>query len=313
MYNKKLAFLFPGQGSQAREMCSAYMNESIVADTFDEASQTLSYDILQLIRDNKDDRLHQTEYTQPALLTASIALLRLWRKRGGSEPAYLAGHSLGEYSALVAASSLSFIDAIRLVSFRGHAMQKAGEGVQGGMAAILGLEFSKISSLCFEVSTSMQGVWAVNDNCPGQIVIAGHQEALQRAMDVALADGARKVVQLAVSVPSHTPMMQAAADDLRNYMQDIVINDADRPIWLNVSGKAEQDSAAIRAALLKQLTSPVRWTKSIMAMQKAGMQTAIEMGPGKILSGLVRRISRDIKMQQSDKDIDKAIEFATFK
>ncbi|MDX8393774.1 MAG: ACP S-malonyltransferase [Mariprofundales bacterium] len=313
MYNKKLAFLFPGQGSQARQMCSAYMNESIVADTFNEASQTLSYDILQLIRDNNNDRLHQTEYTQPALLTASIALLRLWRKRGGSEPAYLAGHSLGEYSALVAASSLSFIDAIRLVSFRGQAMQKAGEGVQGGMAAVLGLEFSTVSSLCCEVSTSKQGVWAANDNCPRQIVIAGHQEALQRAMDVAMADGARKVVQLAVSVPSHTPMMQAAADDLRNYMQDIAIKNADRPIWLNVSGKAEQNSAAIRIALLAQLTSPVRWTQSIIAMQKAGMQTAIEMGPGKILSGLVRRISRDIKMQQSDKDIDKAIEFATFK
>ena len=294
--NSTLAFFFPGQGSQSKGMLDAYAeaHAGIVSTTLDEASEALGYDMAALIRDDADERLNRTEYTQPALLTASVAILRVWRHQGGAEAAQVAGHSLGEYSALVAAGSLDFSDAVQLVAFRGQAMSEAVPAGVGLMAAILGLDDAVMAGICEQASTENERVWAANLNCPGQLVIAGHRPAVERAMATATQAGAKRAMPLAVSAPSHTPLMQPAAERMRERLQQVALRDPDRPVWSNARALPLDQAAEIREALIDQLVMPVRWTEIIQRMRQKGIARGVEMGPGKVLAGLVRRIERDL-------------------
>ncbi|MDX8389090.1 MAG: ACP S-malonyltransferase [Mariprofundaceae bacterium] len=301
MTSSTLAFIFPGQGSQKKGMLADLIaNERIVVDTMIEASDCLGYDMRQLMLEDPDGLLDQTNHTQPALLTASTAILRLWRQHDGSEAAQLAGHSLGEYSALVAAGAISFSDAVKLVAFRGEMMMKAVPAGIGRMAAIIGLDDATLTNLCAETSTDEESVWAANFNCPGQLVIAGHAAAVDRAMTLAKSAGARRALPLAVSAPSHTPLMQPAADAIESRLETISMKRPNRPVWSNALATPLEDVAAIKSALVQQLVSPVRWTEIIEKMHAQGMTEAIEIGPGKVLAGLVRRIRKDINTSASD-------------
>jgi len=285
-------FLFPGQGSQSRGMLDAFDGIEIVRQTLEEASDKLGYDMAALIRDDADDKLGQTEFTQPALLTASTALLRLWREKGGAEAGQVAGHSLGEYSALVATGAISFADAVQLVAFRGKAMTEAVAAGVGRMAAILGLADDIVEALCTKASSENEKVWAANYNCPGQLVVAGHAGAVERMMLDAKAAGAKRVLPLAVSAPSHTPLMQPAADAMAVRLDEITIHAPTYPVWGNANAMPEQNVTNIRAALVSQLISPVRWTETIQKLAASGITQGVEMGPGRVLSGLVKRIER---------------------
>ena len=289
-----LVFLFPGQGSQSKGMLDAFDDSAIVKRTLEEASDALGYDMAALIRDDADGQLGVTEFTQPALLTASTAVLRLWRQEGGMEPAHVAGHSLGEYSALVAAGVLGFSDAVKLVAFRGKAMAEAVPAGVGSMAAILGLDDEVLEDLCEQASSGQEQVWAVNYNCPGQLVVAGHAAAVDRLIEIAKQAGARRAMPLAVSAPSHTPLMQSAADKMAARMQEINFGQPACPVWSNVDASAREDVTEIREALVEQLISPVRWTETIQGLGYAGVSHAVEMGPGKVLAGLNKRIERDM-------------------
>ncbi len=289
-------FLFPGQGSQSKGMLDAFADIAVVQQTLAEASDALGYDMAALIRDDADNHLAQTEFTQPALLTASTAVLRLWQELGGMKPTQVAGHSLGEYSALVAAGSLDFTDAVQLVAFRGKAMTEAVPAGIGSMAAILGLSDEAIETLCAEASDESSKVWAANYNCPGQLVVAGHVAAVERLMINAKAAGAKRAIALAVSAPSHTPLMQPAADAMAARLMETSIQSPSCPVWSNASASPAQDADAIRQALVAQLISPVRWTETIQKLAADGIRQAVEMGPGKVLSGLVRRIDRNIRV-----------------
>jgi len=293
--NKNLAFFFPGQGSQSKGMLADFIaSEPVVRDTFTEASDVLAYDMSALVLDDAEDKLNQTEYTQPALLTASTALFRLWQARGGAMPAQMAGHSLGEYSALVAASVLDFNDAVALVAFRGQAMMQAVPAGVGKMAAIIGLDDEKVVELCASTSTDSDKVWAANFNCPGQLVVAGHASAVEKLMVVAKEVGAKRALPLAVSAPSHTPLMQAAADAMQEKLSQITLNAPTCSVWSNARAVALSDVEDIRTALVEQLVSPVRWTETIQQMSADGITSAVEMGPGKVLAGLVRRVDKNI-------------------
>ncbi len=287
-------FLFPGQGSQSKGMLDAFDGIAVVQQTLQEASDALGYDMAALIRDDADNQLAQTEFTQPALLTASIAVLRLWQELGGAQASQVAGHSLGEYSALVAAGALDFTDAVQLVAFRGKAMTEAVPAGIGSMAAILGLSDESIEELCAEASDENNKVWAANYNCPGQLVVAGHTAAVERLMINAKAAGAKRTLPLAVSAPSHTPLMQPAADAMAARLMEITIQSPTIPVWGNANASPEQDVQNIRQALVAQLISPVRWTETIQKLAADGITQAVEMGPGKVLSGLVRRIERNM-------------------
>jgi len=269
-------------------------DEKVVADTFAEASDLLGYDMKALVLEDADGKLDQTEYTQPALLTASTALYRLWNARGGAAASQMAGHSLGEYSALVAAGALAFEDAVSLVAFRGRAMSDAVPAGVGKMAAIIGLDDDTVSNICQSSSTDGDQVWPANFNCPGQLVIAGNAAAVEKAMEAAKEAGAKRALPLAVSAPSHTPLMQPAADAMKAKLESIGVNDPSVPVWSNARAAALSDAAEIRAALVEQLVSPVRWTESIEKMNAGGIAAGVEMGPGKVLAGLVKRIARDM-------------------
>jgi len=274
-------------------MLSEFLDtEQVVTDTFIEASDVLGYDMIELTRDNPEEKLNQTEFTQPALLTASTALFRLWGQRKGAQATHAAGHSLGEYSALVAAGSLSFSDALMLVAFRGKAMTEAVPEGEGRMAAILGLDDEQAKTLCHEVSTDTEKVWPANYNCPGQLVVAGHAQAVDRMMERAKVAGARRAIPLQVSVPAHTPLMQPAADAMRKRLKDVEINIPRIPVWSNALASPLDGAGEIEDALVQQLVSPVRWTEIICRMAHIGVCCGVEMGPGKVLSGIVRRIDR---------------------
>lgn len=286
----QFAFVFPGQGSQTvgmlTELAATY---PLVEETFREASDALGYDLWQLVSQGPAEELNKTWQTQPALLAASVAIYRVWQQQGGEQPVLMAGHSLGEYSALVCAGVLNFADAVKLVELRGKLMQEAVPEGTGAMQAIIGLDDAAIRKAC-EESAQGQVVSPVNFNSPGQVVIAGNKEAVERAGAACKAAGAKRALPLPVSVPSHCALMKPAADKLAVALENIAFNTPAVPVINNVDVKAETDAAAIRHALVRQLYSPVRWTESVEAMAAQGVTQLLEMGPGKVLTGLTKRI-----------------------
>ncbi|MBZ6395392.1 MULTISPECIES: ACP S-malonyltransferase [Pantoea] len=286
----QFAFVFPGQGSQTVgmlvDLAATYPQ---VEETFREASAVLGYDLWQLVSQGPAEELNKTWQTQPALLAASVAIYRVWRQQGGEQPSMMAGHSLGEYSALVCAGVLDFADAIKLVELRGKLMQEAVPEGTGAMQAIIGLDDASIRKAC-EESAQGQVVSPVNFNSPGQVVIAGNKEAVERAGAACKAAGAKRALPLPVSVPSHCALMKPAADKLAVALESITFNTPAVPVINNVDVKAETDAGAIRHALVRQLYSPVRWTESVEAMAAQGVTQLLEIGPGKVLTGLTKRI-----------------------
>src|SRR6202042_2239765 len=293
-----LAFVFPGQASQSIGMMSALAAVSpVIKATFAEASSTLGYDLWQRCQEGPAELLNSTECTQPAMLTAGVATYRLWRERGGAVPAMMAGHSLGEFSALVAAEYLDFKTAVDLVKYRGELMQAAVPPGQGAIAAILGLEDIDVEEACREASQG-EGVEAVNFNAPGQVVIAGLATAVARAIDIASAKGARRALALPISVPAHSSLMQPAAQQLRLRLDSTAFTPRSGVAVYGVDVKTHGSAEGIRAGLVKQLYTPVYWAATVRTMIAAGASPIVECGPGKVLTGLNRRVdkNRDLKM-----------------
>ncbi|ALB62417.1 Malonyl CoA-acyl carrier protein transacylase [Cronobacter condimenti 1330] len=286
----QFAFVFPGQGSQAVGMLSDMAaNFPVIEATFREASAALGYDLWALVQQGPAEELNKTWQTQPALLTASVALWRVWQEQGGKAPALMAGHSLGEYSALVCAGVIDFADAVRLVDLRGKFMQEAVPEGTGAMAAIIGLDDDAIAKAC-EDAAEGQVVSPVNFNSPGQVVIAGHKEAVERAGIACKAAGAKRALPLPVSVPSHCALMKPAAEKLAAELEKITFNAPQISVVNNVDVKCETSAEAIRDALVRQLYNPVQWTKSVEYIAAQGVTQLYEIGPGKVLTGLTKRI-----------------------
>jgi len=292
--SQKIALLFPGQGSQAVGMLAELLESSeIVKATFAEASEALGYDLENLVLSGPAEELNQTHRTQPALLTASVAVYREWLASNAEVETVLAGHSLGEYSALVCAGVLSLAEAVKLVESRGLYMQEAVPAGVGSMAAIIGLDDEKIQAICVELSGE-QIVAPVNYNSPGQVVIAGHKEAVEKASEACKEAGAKRALPLAVSVPSHCELMKPAAEKLAADLEALAFNAPKSSLINNVDVAMETDATSIKDALVRQLYSPVRWTETIQELAKLGITQTYEFGPGKVLSGLVKRIDRSI-------------------
>ena len=289
-----LAFVFPGQGSQSIGMLDQLATEyPLVQETFIEASDALGYDIWELVTSGPDVALNQTERTQPAMLAAGIAVWRVWQSLTNIQPGYLAGHSLGEYTALVAAGALSFTDAIKLVEMRGQFMQQAVPEGQGAMAAILGLDDNAVKMIFIDAADE-QVVEAVNFNSPGQVVIAGNVEAVIKATELAKEQGAKRALLLSVSVPSHCALMKPAAEKLAEAITDIPVHKTRIPVLHNVNVSAAADENEIKALLIQQLHNPVRWVETIQALSDKGVDKIVECGPGKVLAGLTKRIDKTI-------------------
>lgn len=292
--SQKIALLFPGQGSQAVGMLAELLESSeIVKATFAEASEALGYDLANLVVNGPAEELNQTHRTQPALLTASVAVYREWLANNTKVETVLAGHSLGEYSALVCADVLSLAEAVKLVENRGLYMQEAVPAGVGSMAAIIGLDDRKIQAICAELSVE-QVVAPVNYNSPGQVVIAGHKEAVEKASEACKEAGAKRALPLAVSVPSHCELMKPAADKLAADLEALTFNAPKSSVINNVDVAIEVDAKAIKNALVRQLYSPVRWTETVQELAKQGITQSYEFGPGKVLSGLVKRIDKSV-------------------
>jgi [acyl-carrier-protein] S-malonyltransferase len=294
-----LAFVFPGQGSQSIGMMSALARVSpLIESTFAEASAVLGYDLWRRCQEGPVEALNSTECTQPAMLTAGFATMRLWRERGGPPPVLMAGHSLGEFTALVAAGALDFATAVELVRYRGELMQTAVPPGQGAMAAILGLEDIDIEEACEQASQGGEVVEAVNFNAPGQVVIAGTAAAVARAVEIATAKGARRALPLPISVPAHSSLMQPAAEQLRVRLEATEFTPAAGVAVYGVDVKTHDTAQGIRAGLVKQLYTPVYWAATVRTMISAGATHIVECGPGKVLTGLNRRVdkNRDLKM-----------------
>jgi [acyl-carrier-protein] S-malonyltransferase len=284
----KFAFLFPGQGSQSVGMMQGFGDLAVIRDTFAEASAVLGQDLWRMASEPNEE-LNQTANTQPLMLTAGIAIWRAWQQAGGAQPTMVAGHSLGEYTALVAAGALDFASALPLVRYRAEVMQGAvAEGV-GAMAAILGLDDDTVRAVCCEAAQG-EVLEAVNYNSPGQVVIAGNKAAVERGMEFAKAKGAKRALILPVSVPSHCALMKPAAEKLHTYMQNIAVRAPKVPVLHNADVAAYDDAGHIKDALVRQLYSPVRWVETVQAMAAQGIGQAAECGPGKVLSGLNKRI-----------------------
>jgi len=290
----KLALVFPGQGSQAVGMMQAYGNLPVIRSTFDEASAALGRDLWQLVSEGPAEALSRTVNTQPVMMTAGIAVYRAWLEKGGPKPALVAGHSLGEYTALVAAGVLEFSDAVPLLQFRAQAMQDAVPAGEGAMAAILGLDNELIRAACGEAAQG-QVVQAVNFNGPGQTVIAGHAAAVARAADAAKAKGAKRAVILPVSAPFHCSLMKPAAEALRTKLATVALRRPQIPVVNNVDVACYDDPDKIRDALVRQADSPVRWVEIIRYMAAQGVTHVFEAGPGKVLAGLTRRIEGSLQ------------------
>ncbi len=308
--NPHLAFVFPGQGSQSVGMLADLADRHPgVRNTFAEASDGAGADLWALSQAGPEDMLNRTEYTQPALLAAGVAVWRVWQAEGGETPARLAGHSLGEYTALVAAGALSLHDAAHLVRIRGQLMQDAAPTGTGAMAAVLGAEDALVLEVCEAVSGA-EVVVPANFNSPGQIVIGGHAAALDRALAMLAERGVRKTVRLAVSVPSHTPLMRDAANRLAETMRGLAWSLPSLPVVQNVDAKVHEDLDGIREALVRQLYLPVQWSGCVQALAAAGASRIGECGPGKVLAGLVKRIDKtlDVRALGTPSDLQAASE-----
>lgn len=293
-YQMELAFVFPGQGSQSvgmlKDLADAYPQ---VKDTYRAAGEVLGFDLWTLVQEGPEDALNRTSNTQPAMLAAGVAVWRAWREIGGAVPTVLAGHSLGEYTALVCAEALAFEEAVALVAERGRLMQEAVPEGAGAMAALLGLDDDKVREACREASQG-EVVAAVNFNSPGQVVIAGQASAVERAMELAKQAGAKRAVRLPVSAPSHCELMKSAAERLARRLEQIEIRCPRIPVIHNADVSTHDDPQAIREALAKQLFSPVRWVETVQAIAARGVQGIVECGPGKVLVGLNKRINKDM-------------------
>lgn len=308
----ELAFVFPGQGSQSVGMLAELAAlHSEIRTSFAEASQALGYDLWQLVSEGPEDRLNQTEHTQPALLAASVGAWRAWQAAGGALPGQLAGHSLGEYSALVCAGVLELGPAAALVAERGRLMQAAVPAGTGAMAAILGADDAQILAAC-EAEAGSQVVAPANYNSPGQLVIAGDAAAVDRVVARLAGEGIRKIVKLAVSVPSHCALMSCAAERLGERFAELSWSAPNIPVIQNADAKVAGDVAAIREALQRQLYLPVRWTECVQALAAGGATAVVECGPGKVLSGLVKRIDKSIELRSlaTPADFDAALALA---
>lgn len=288
---KKFAMVFPGQGSQTVGMLAELAGDyPIVQETFKQASEVLGYDLWQLVQEGPAEELNKTWQTQPALLTASVAVYRVWQQKYPAlKPEVMAGHSLGEYSALVCAGVLDFQDAVKLVELRGKLMQQAVPEGTGAMYAIIGLDNDAIINACKQAEQG-EVVSAVNFNSPGQVVIAGAKAAVERAAALCKEAGAKRALPLAVSVPSHCALMKPAADQLSVSLESITLKEASVSVLNNVDVKNEMEADAIRNALVRQLYSPVRWTETVEKMAQNGVEVLVEVGPGKVLNGLTKRI-----------------------
>lgn len=298
--SSSLAFVFPGQGSQTVGMLAELGAQHVViGETFAEASAALGYDLWALIQEGPAEQLNQTDKTQPAILAASVALWRLWQAEGGAQPAFVAGHSLGEYSALVAAGCLPFADAVKLVELRGQLMQQAVPAGQGGMAAILGLDDDAVRAACAEAAQG-EVVSAVNFNAPGQVVIAGAAAAVERAIEACKARGAKRAMALPVSVPSHCALMRPAAEKFAAAVDAIDWQAPQIAIVQNTSAQVPADLTALKRDLLEQLYSPVRWVESIVTLAERGVTELVECGPGKVLSGLNKRCAKGVNTHNLD-------------
>lgn len=285
----QFAFVFPGQGSQSRGMMNGYADFAVVRDTFTEASDILKQDLWQLVAEGSDADLNATMNTQPIMLTAGVAVYRAWQSQSGAKPALMAGHSLGEYTALVAAGAIQFADALPLVRYRAQCMQQAvPEGV-GGIAAILGLDDDVVHAVCMEGAQG-EVLEAVNFNSPGQVVIAGNRAAVERGMELAKAKGAKRAIMLPMSVPSHCGLLKGAAEQLRAYLNSVSMQVPAIPVLHNADVAFYNDAAKIKDALVRQLYSPVRWVETVLAFGKQGITHNVECAPGRVLAGLNKRI-----------------------
>lgn len=287
------ALVFPGQGSQSVDMMSAYGENAVIRQTFAEASDALGEDLWQMVCEGPAEKLALTVNTQPLMLTAGVAVYRAWCAAGGAQPAMLAGHSLGEYSALVAAGALDFADAVPLVRFRAQAMQDAVPAGEGAMAALLGLEVEAVREACAEAAQG-EVVEAANLNAPGQIVIAGARGAVERAIEAAKARGAKRAMLLPVSAPFHCALMKPAAERLHERLVGVTLHTPKIAVLNNADVASVSTPDAIRDALVRQAFSPVRWIETIEAMAAAGMQQVFECGPGKVLAGMNKRIAKQL-------------------
>jgi [acyl-carrier-protein] S-malonyltransferase len=287
----KIAFVFPGQGSQSVGMMKSFAQLPGVSDTFLEASDAIGQDLWKLVEQGPAEELNLTVNTQPVMLTAGIALHRAWRAENGTRPAISAGHSLGEYSALVAGGAIDFADAVTLVRFRAQAMQEAVPAGVGAMAAILGLEDDLVRAVCEQASGTNEIVEAANFNSPAQVVIAGNKAAVERAMEVAKGKGAKRVIMLPMSVPSHCSLMRPAAERMRERLKAVKIGTSNVPVLQNADVKSAESADGVRDALVRQLYQPVRWVDTIRAIVLTGATHIVECGPGKVLAGLNKRIA----------------------
>ncbi|ANQ84791.1 malonyl CoA-acyl carrier protein transacylase [Azoarcus olearius] len=288
------ALVFPGQGSQSVAMMDAYGESAVIRDTFAEASAALGEDLWQMVCEGPAERLALTVNTQPLMLTAGVAVYRAWLAAGGPKPAIVAGHSLGEYAALVAAGALPFADAVPLVRLRAQAMQEAVPAGEGAMAALLGLEADAVREACAEAAQG-EVVEAANLNAPGQIVIAGAKAAVERAIEVAKGKGAKRAVLLPVSAPFHCALMKPAAERLAERLAGLEIGTPEIDVLNNVDVAVYAEPDRIRDALVRQAFSPVRWIESVQEMARRGMTHVVECGPGKVLAGMTKRIAKDIE------------------
>ncbi|MFL0808906.1 MAG: ACP S-malonyltransferase [Agarilytica sp.] len=296
---ENFAIIFPGQGSQKVGMLAEYSESEVFQNTFAQASEALGYDLWQTAQEGPQEKLNQTEITQPLMLTSSIALWRIWQEKNGASPALMAGHSLGEWSALVAAEVVDFQDAVKIVRARGQYMQEAVPQGEGAMAAIIGLDDEVVEKVCKENSEG--GVVSpVNYNSPGQLVIAGSAANVAQAIEALKEAGAKKAMPLPVSAPFHTSLMKPAADRLEAQIMETVFNAPKIPVVHNVHAQTETDPEKIKALMVEQIFSPVRWVGCVEALVSNGIETTLECGPGKVLCGLNRRINKSISSNASD-------------
>jgi len=294
--SQSLAFVFPGQGSQQVGMLADLAEEyPIIEETFAEASEALGFDLWQLVLQGPAEELNKTENTQPALLASGVALWRLWQQQGGDMPTLVAGHSLGEYTALVCAGAISFADGVRLVKLRGEYMQEAVPAGTGAMAAILGLADDAVAAAC-EAAAEGSVVSPVNYNCPGQIVIAGEKAAVERAIENCKEAGAKRAIPLPVSVPSHCALMKPAAEKLAVELEGIEVTMPSIPVVQNVAAAVAENAEELKSQLLAQLYSPVLWTNSVQKMVDQGIESTVECGPGKVLSGLNKKVHKPLQV-----------------